>query len=217
MGRRAARCAVSSSEARTTLGVAPSGPLDAALIKRAFRAKLRRMHPDVSSSPTAGEETVQLVAAYDLLLASADTSAGAASDAADPFDEPEGEATCVFVNELRCVGRRCFSSCVAAAPSAFAWAEDTGAARCVAQGVASEYDLRRAVGQCPVECIAYVTPRQLALLEAILKSGRERRDDLNVVGERLTVLLATAKFENGRYRGPRTRTPRATDNYVDWY
>ncbi len=92
----------------------------------------------------------------------------------------------LFVNELRCLGRGacdthamcaqrshsawpgCSSCCVDKAPRAFAFAEDTGAARVIAQGTAGEYELREAVGQCPTECIHHVTPHQLVVLEAQL-------------------------------------------------
>jgi hypothetical protein len=161
------------------------------------------------------------------------------SDDTDPFSEPEALATDVFVNELRCVGRRCSSSCVAAAPAVFAWAPDTGAARAIAQDGAA-YALRVAVGQCPTECIHFVTPRQRAVLEAQLlscvlpaccrrgdalpltprrrgaRSAREGTAAPDDVGVALFELLARAAYENGRERGPR-RTPKATSEYVDWF
>ena len=142
------------------------------------------MHPDVSASPTAAEDTRRLCAAY-ALLSSTSATANAALYA-DPFATPEAEATLLFVNELRCIGRGahallrvscqgsdayagCSSSCVDAAPLMFSFAADTGAARVLAQGDASDYELRVAVGQCPTECIHYVTLLQLMRLTPLLQ------------------------------------------------
>ena len=109
-----------------------------------------------------------------------------------------------------------------------------------AAGPGDEYALRVAVGQCPPECIHYVTPRQHAILEAELlrcassaslfqsccqslaltratwhsaRSGAATPDE---VGALLYELLARARYENGRERAPR-RTPRASTQYVDWF
>ena len=97
--------------------------------------QLKLVHPDVTPSADAAAETRLLLRAFEAL------SSGAAFDAAtrgdesdDPFAAPEAEATQLFVNELRCVGRRCSCSCVAAAPRVFAFADDTGAARAISQG-----------------------------------------------------------------------------------
>lgn len=205
------------------------------------------MHPDVSASPNAAEDTRRLCTAYALLLSSASANTNAALYA-DPFASPEAPATLRFVNELRCMGRGartllrvpcqgsdssagCSSSCVSAAPHMFAFAADTGAARVLAQGVASDYELRVAVGQCPTECIHYVTPLQLLRLAPLLQRcayiHRHRtlahircraRDGSSPdeVGTELAELLAQARYENGRERGPKRR-PTSSTPYVDWF
>ena len=189
----------------------------AAEIKAAFRSKLKTTHPDVNASADAAEATLRLVRAFELL--SSETAELRGPNGGDPFAEPEGEASDVFVNELRCQGRACTSCCVDKAPQVFQFAEDTGAARAVTgwsnSGV-RDYDMRVAVGQCPTECIHWVTPRQRAVLDAELLSAREGRTSLDALGERCAELLARARFENGRERGPK-RTPKASTQYVDWF
>jgi ferredoxin len=166
---------------------------------RTTLTQLKLVHPDVNASEDAARETQLLLRAFELLSqASVDDAATGAGGDDDPFASPEAPASAVFVNELRCVGRRCSSSCVAKAPRVFAFADDTGAARAVAQGTGTEpprsrslpfsaparhtgpshahthaggegeYAMRLAVGQCPTECIHYVTPRQCAILDALL-------------------------------------------------
>ena len=188
----------------------------AAEIKFAFRAKLKKTHPDVNASADAAEATLRLVRAFELL--SSEAAAGFGEQSGDPFSEPDGEASDVFVNELRCQGRACSSCCVDKAPQVFQFADDTGAARATDWRLSGvrDYDMRVAVGQCPTECIHWVTPRQRAVLDAELLSAREGRASLDEVGERCAELLARARFENGRERGPK-RTPKASTQYVDWY
>ena len=189
----------------------------AAEIKAAFRDKLKKTHPDVNASADAAEATQRLVRAFELL--SSEAPADLREPSGDPFAEPEGEASDLFVNELRCQGRACTSCCADKAPQVFQFAADTGAARAVADWRRSgvrDYDMRVAVGQCPTECIHWVTPRQRAVLDAELLSAREGRASLDEVGERCAELLARARFENGRERGPK-RTPKASTQYVDWY
>lgn len=120
----------------------------------------------MNPSSDATEATLRLVRAFELLSAEAAT-ATAYSD--DPFAEPEGPATVLFVNELRCQGRSCSSCCVDKAPEVFQFGPDTGAARAaneVSVSGGKEYVLRVAVGQCPTECIHWVTPRQRDVLDA---------------------------------------------------
>ena len=188
----------------------------AAEVKAAFRAKLKKTHPDVNASADAAEATLRLVRAFELLSSE---TAELRAQSGDPFEEPEGEASEVFVNELCCQGRACTSCCVGKAPQVFQFAEDTGAARAVTDWSLSgvkPYAMRVAVGQCPTECIHWVTPRQRAVLDAELRSAREGRASLDEVGIRCAELLARASFENGRERGPK-RTPKASTEYVDWY
>ena len=145
------------------------------------------LHPDVNKRGDATEETLRLVKAFEILSAEAkeytDFYLG------DPFAQrassllrrracfsrhacaAEGPATAVFVNELRCQGRSCTSCCVDKAPEVFHFADDTGAARAEKHFSVSggkEYVMRVAVGQCPTECIHWVTPRQRDILDAEL-------------------------------------------------
>ena len=123
----------------------------------------------------------------------------------------------------------------------FHFGSDTGAARAASEVSVSggkEYVLRVAVGQCPTECIHWVTPRQRDVLDEHmlrwalaaltpwprfpltaplrLRSAREGRASLDDVGAVCAELLARASFENGRERRP-TRTPTSSTRYVDWY
>lgn len=148
------------------MGAAQADLNGAPVTSYAPATQLKKLHPDVNPSADAAEATLRLVRAFELLSESAPDTL---SD--DPFAEPEGPATSVFVNELRCQGRGCTSCCVEKAPAVFQFADDTGAARASSAFVLSdknEYAMRVAVGQCPTECIAWVTPRQQAVLDAEL-------------------------------------------------
>ena len=182
-----------------TLGV-PVGA-DEVTIKRAFRAKVLKWHPDVAGA-SGSEPTLRLVAAYKALL----SRQRAPGIAGSPRGEEGAEADStelLFVNELRCIGRSCSSACVAKLPTVFGWADDTGAARVTNQrGAAMDYQLRVAVGQCPTECIHLVTPAQLAVLEGLLLQARtaDCAPTLDDIGAALAELLARARYENGRWR-----------------
>ncbi|GAB4835830.1 hypothetical protein Ancab_000746 [Ancistrocladus abbreviatus] len=75
----------------------------------------------------------------------------------DPFDKPECEAFDIFVNEIFCVGKGCPYSCVKQAPHAFSFSS-LGTAHATSQGHGEDFEVQRAVGQCPRSCIHYVTP-----------------------------------------------------------
>ena len=137
----------------------------------------------------------------------------------DAFSSPETLAELLFVSELRCLGRSCWSSCVGKAPATFAFSELTGAAVCAnGESRDSEYVVRCAVGQCPNTCIHVVTPMQLARLEGELERARSGEAAPDEVGPLLDVLLARADFENGRYTPDAARrTPRASSESVDFF
>lgn len=144
------------------------------------------------------------------------------SASADPFSEPEAVAESIFVNELRCLGKSCYSSCVQKAPSVFSFAEAPfGAARASEEppAPAAAYAASLAVGQCPRECIFYVTPLQRERLSAVLENVRDGLSSPGDADFALFQLLAKAQFENGRYRDPkeRKRTPKSTSEHVDWF
>ena len=91
---------------------------------------------------------------------------------------------------------------VAAAPGTFMLAADTGAARAYSSGAGSgDYALRCAVGQCPTNCIHYLTPAQLARVQAELE--RAKGGELDAAGAELDSLLSAADYQNGRYSGAR--------------
>ncbi|KAI5069252.1 hypothetical protein GOP47_0015553 [Adiantum capillus-veneris] len=133
----------------------------------------------------------------------------------DPFDSPECEAQDVFVYELECIGRVCPYSCVERAPNVFKFAAETGCARAVVQGPPDDYQVQLAVGQCPRNCIYYVTPLQREALERILERALEGTFYSNEI-VLLESLLARAKFENGRYTPPKREAKTSTE-WVDWY
>jgi hypothetical protein len=181
------------------LGVAPDASPEA--VRRAYRTALKRTHPDVNSAAGAAAATQALVDAARCMLEKPRTKAS-------PFLEPQGEATVLFVNELACLGRACFSSCVTKAPAAFAWAADTGAARAVPSApppatLRAVSQLQAAVGQCPQSCIHELTSGQAAVLSQILQSAVDDRSACESVGVELAGLLARAEYENGRTAGRR--------------
>lgn len=184
-------------------------------IKTAFRVKVKEYHPDVyRGQEDAVLITQRLIEAYELLSkrVGQDTSK---RKSGDPFEVPECEAQEVFVYELNCIGRGCPYSCVERAPGVFRFAPDTGCARAVAQGRPDDYGVQLAVGQCPQNCIYYVTPLQRETLERVFEralEGTVHSDETAL----LESLLARAKFENGRYT-PLKREAKTSTKWVDWY
>ncbi|KAK1696679.1 hypothetical protein QYE76_013376 [Lolium multiflorum] len=90
---------------------------------------------------------------------------------------------------------RCPYPCVKRAPHAFAYADDIGTARAISQGIGDNYLVQLAVGQCPRNCIYYVTPCQRAILEDVLASVLMTPHDLSEA-EVLYSLTSKAAFEN---------------------
>jgi ferredoxin len=176
---------------------------------------VKKAHPDVKGA-SGQEETKRLLLAYKQLM-SHRTRPSPGPEGGDPFRWPEATASLLFVNELRCTGKRCSSSCVAKAPGVFHWASDTGAARVLSQNGATEYQLRVAQGQCPADCIHWVTPMQLAALEELLGRAVSGAQSLDEVGITLLELLTRAEYENGRQRTPSRPPPRTSTQYVDIY
>lgn len=165
---------------------------------------------------------------------------------ADPFKCPEAPASVAFVNPFRCLGRRCppTQCCVTRSPTSFGWREDTGAAGwrrgdardwSALETRASDasldepsredarrlaHDLNLAVGQCPAECIRWVTPMQADALEAAVERAAEATTEAErtLAGAEMVEMLAKAAFENGRAAGGASRRkPKRTSEWVDWY
>lgn len=134
----------------------------------------------------------------------------------DPFDKPESEAFDIFVNEVLCVGKACPYSCVEKAPHAFAYTSSTGTARATSQEHGEDYQVQQAVGQCPRNCIHYVTPSQRIILEELLESMLGVPYDNSADAELLYSLVMKAKFENNRYQKPK-KQPKSSSKHVDWF
>ncbi|CAM6081788.1 unnamed protein product [Calypogeia fissa] len=192
-------------------------------IKSAFRARIKEYHPDVYQGlRDADAITQRLLQAYELLTGELVGTVLKKRRSLDPFEEPECVAEDVFVNELACIGRGCPYSCVERAPDVFQFAAETGWARAYNQDSATwmagkgGYHVQLAVGQCPRNCIHYVTPEQRFRLEEILKSVLE---GTVYSGEAaiMTGLIAKANFENGRYNPSPKRKVKKSEQWVDWY
>eukprot|EP00252_Welwitschia_mirabilis_P011239 TRINITY_DN2529_c0_g1_i1.p1 TRINITY_DN2529_c0_g1~~TRINITY_DN2529_c0_g1_i1.p1 ORF type:complete len:248 (-),score=43.43 TRINITY_DN2529_c0_g1_i1:374-1093(-) len=120
----------------------------------------------------------------------------------DPFDEPECAATDIFINEFLCIGKGCPYPCVSMAPHAFAYAEETGCARAISQGIGEDSLVQRAAGQCPRNCIFFVTPSQRTILEELLTSALHLAYyTIPEEAKILQGLTARAMFINNKFRG----------------
>uniref|UniRef100_A0A0D9WG82 J domain-containing protein n=1 Tax=Leersia perrieri TaxID=77586 RepID=A0A0D9WG82_9ORYZ len=195
------------------LGLDTSASYSAAQLKAAFRSRVKEFHPDVCKDTENADLIMKRVLeAYEIL--SGNQGMMIERNNVDPFDEPECEACDIFVNELLCIGTGCPYSCVKRAPHAFAFADDTGTARAISQGLGNDYNVQLAVGQCPRKCICYVTPCQRIILEEVLASVLMTPYDLSEAAV-LDSLLSKATFENNRYKKPKRETKSSSD-YVDW-
>jgi ferredoxin len=111
----------------------------------------------------------------------------------------------------------CPYSCVARAPDVFSFAANTGCARAVSQGTGQDYRVQLAVGQCPRNCIHWVTPLQRTVLEDILEQALQGTM-FSTEALMLEALVARAKYENGRYQPPKQkRKPKGSNEWVDWF
>lgn len=212
------RCLSSSADAAPPspfqiLGLSPDCTQDD--IKAAFRIKVKEYHPDVyRGQEDAVAITQKLIEAYEVLLKRVGQGTSVRRSM-DPFDNPECEAQDVFVYELDCIGRGCPYACVDRAPDVFRFSAETECARAVAQGEPDDYAVQLAVGQCPRNCIYYVTPLQRETLERVLERALEGTFYSTEMAL-LESLLARAKFENGRYT-PSKREAKTSTEWVDWY
>uniref|UniRef100_A0A803N0L2 J domain-containing protein n=1 Tax=Chenopodium quinoa TaxID=63459 RepID=A0A803N0L2_CHEQI len=157
----------STAAAYDILGVEPH--CSAAQLKAAFRAKVKEFHPDVRSNQHSSDLMIRrVIQAYEI-LSNISRSDIIESECLDPFDNPECEAFNIFVNEVVCAGKGCPYSCVKQAPHAFSFSS-LGTARATYQGTGygEDYRVQIAVGQCPRNCIHYVTPSQRIILEELL-------------------------------------------------
>ncbi|KAK8589285.1 hypothetical protein V6N13_088135 [Hibiscus sabdariffa] len=201
---------LSSSSAYAVLGVDPN--CSAAELKAAFRAKVKQYHPDVYKDGGGSDIMIRrVIQAYEI-LSNCSRSEIIERECLDPFDHPESEAFDVFINEVLCVGRGCPYSCVKRAPHAFAYDPSTGTAHAISQ----DYQVQLAVGQCPRNCIHFVTPSQRIILEELLDSILNVPFDISAEADLLYSLIVKARFENNRYQKPKKQPKTSTEN-VDWF
>lgn len=189
----------------------------AAELKTAFRARVKEFHPDVRKDGNSDTMIRRIIQAYQMLsnYHSSDIIESC-RECLDPFEEPECEAFDLFVNEFLCVGTGCPYSCVERAPHAFTFASLTETARATSQGHGNDYQVQLAVGQCPRNCIHYVTPSQRVILEELLDSILNTPYDNSAEADMLYSLIVKAKFENNRYQKPKKK-PKDSTKHVDWY
>ncbi|KAL8119742.1 chaperone protein dnaJ C76, chloroplastic [Apium graveolens] len=205
---------LSPSSAFSVLGVPPNCSLDD--LKVAFRTKVKQFHPDVRRDGEDSDVMIRrVIQAYEI-LSKRSKSEIIESECLDPFDTPECEAFDLFVNEILCAGKGCPYSCVMRAPNAFKFDSITGTARASSQGHVEDYQVQLAVGQCPRNCIHYVTPSQRIILEELLGSILNMPFDCLAEAELLYSLIVKAKFENNRYRKPK-RQGKVSAEHVDWF
>lgn len=205
---------LSTSSAYDVLGVAPN--CSPAQLKSAFRAKVKKFHPDVRKGGEDSDAMIrQVILAYQILSQYSKTEI-IERECLDPFEEPECEAFDLFVNEVLCVGKGCPYSCVDRAPHAFRFASATGTACATSQGHGDDNRVQLAVGQCPRSCIHYVTPSQRVILEELLDSILDKPYDTSAEAELLYSLIIKARFENNRYQRPK-KQPKVSTERVDWF
>ncbi|KAG0615495.1 hypothetical protein M758_5G045800 [Ceratodon purpureus] len=202
----------------SVLGVSPDCSEED--IKVAFRNRIKEFHPDVyKGTEDADAITQRVIRAYEMLTNESVERIYRRKNM-DPFAEPECEAEDVFVFEMNCIGRGCPYPCVGRAPDIFKFAADTGCARAASQrgpGQGEDYDVQLAVGQCPRNCIYWVTPMQREVLENLMERALEGTTYSSEVVT-LEALITRANYENGRYRPPKQkRQPTSTDQWVDWF
>ncbi|XP_031480151.1 chaperone protein dnaJ C76, chloroplastic isoform X2 [Nymphaea colorata] len=186
-------------------------------LKAAFRARVKEFHPDVCRDAGASEAIIRrVIQAYQVLSNTDGRGQMIERECTDPFEEPECEAFDIFVDETRCIGRGCPYSCVKRAPHAFSFNPMTGAACASSQGHGDDYLVQLAVGQCPRNCIYYVSPLQRVILEEILSSILNSPYATPEVNS-LDSLLAKAKFENNRHRKPKRPAIKNFTQFVDWF
>ncbi|KAJ8472013.1 hypothetical protein OPV22_026356 [Ensete ventricosum] len=195
------------------LGVDPTC-CSPAQLKAAFRARVKEFHPDVCKDMKDADALIKRVLwAYEI-LSNDQPDEPFRRPGVDPFDEPECEAYDLFVNEFQCVGKGCPYSCVKRAPHAFSFSTENATARVISQGHGDDYLVQLAAGQCPRNCIYYVTPSQREVLEDLLQSALAAPYDI-AEAALLDSLIAKAKFENNRYQKPKKK-PKVSTEYVDW-
>ncbi|KAL5995954.1 hypothetical protein ACLOJK_026027 [Asimina triloba] len=208
------------------LGIDPSSPCCLEDIKTAFRAKVKKFHPDVNKDGRDSDVMIRrVIQAYEILSKQHQFEI-AEREYADPFDYPECEALDVFVNEAFCVGQDTLKECYILSltdsgvqtplllKQAIALSFRALTEKPSISGHGEDYQVQVAVGQCPRSCIHYVTPLQRVILEELLDSVLKSPCS-SAEAATLDSLVVKARFENNRYQKPK-KNPKASAEYVDW-
>ncbi|KAK9818468.1 hypothetical protein WJX74_007017 [Apatococcus lobatus] len=140
-------------------------------IKKAYHSVMRQCHPDLVGEAEGSTFATVLNDIYETLSdvhkrAAYDNIFGFDEDAINPFKDQAESRDQVFVDEQTCIGCR---NCVAVSPQTFAMEDEFGRARAEKQGVDTQANLQEAIDTCPVDCISFVSPSQLALLEVTMR------------------------------------------------
>ncbi|KAK8946791.1 hypothetical protein KSP39_PZI007418 [Platanthera zijinensis] len=195
------------------LGIDPASS-SAACLRTAFRARVKKFHPDVYKGSSNPDEIIlRVINAYEILSKHLQFESAERS-ISDPFEDPECEACDIFVNELQCVGRGCSYSCVKRAPHNFTFTLKNGTARAVSQDTLDDYKVQLAAGQCPRRCIHYVTSSQRVILQDVLERVLNNPFDMGETAF-LESLISKAISVNRKYQKPKRKQKMETD-YVDW-
>eukprot|EP00877_Chromochloris_zofingiensis_P010199 jgi/Chrzof1/5432/Cz16g02230.t1 len=179
------------------LGIEPSS--DVAAVKDAYRRLQRLCHPDICGDAATGLSAL-LNIAY-VTLSDADAGAVYAAEVkrfrkeVGTFDGrpvsiwcgTSDESRAVFVDETTCIGCQ---NCTWCAPKTFHMEDEWGRARVASQWADDEEAIKEAVATCPVDCIYYVSRKQLALLEFVMKSCK--REDTALMARRRCGNMSTA-------------------------
>ena len=183
-----------------------------ASVKKAFKKKIKLIHPDVSKDPSSTASAEALIKAYNDVVGSLKEEGEGEGETlkqpqTNPFLDPRSEALHVFVNDAYCRGEAgcpAWCCCVRTCPEAFEFDEDTGRARTTSRGmvdsqVLDSHQLWVAVGQCPTETLHFVTKDQLDWLLELQEQAKGFLADQEVVRQEIDYLLSVAAFENKRY------------------
>ena len=184
-----------------------------ASVKKAFKKKIKLIHPDVNKDPSSTASAEALIKAYNDVVSSlkeeeeGEGEGETLQQPRNPFLDPRSEALYVFVNDAYCRGKAgcpAWCCCVRTCPEAFEFDEDTGRATTTTRGmvdsqVLDSHQLWEAVGQCPTETLHFVTKDQLDWLLELQEQAKGFLADQEVVRQEIDYLLSVAAFENKRY------------------
>ena len=174
-----ARASRADGNSLRILGLDDDDDTSLASVKKAFKKKIKLIHPDVNKDPSSTASAEALIKAYNDVVSSLKEEEGEEGEGEgegetlqqprNPFLDPRSEALYVFVNDAYCRGKAgcpAWCCCVRTCPEAFEFDEDTGRATTTTRGmvdsqVLDSHQLWEAVGQCPTETLHFVTKDQL--------------------------------------------------------